>query len=778
MNPPQLALTAGTGRAIRTDRFVAFATEPTPGLVELLSADDPDAFLTLASFVVANKFEVAPFAVIDMVAASAFLFGQISLRADDEQIGGPKASTWLDTMLPSCDTLSCLPDGDSPLIDTDLQRGSVPAGGFQLAANVAIEDPAAPGVHPPSTQIEQASATADQPLAAPLDVGLSEIGLTEDIDCKFSLTEIGLTETNGAEIGLDGFELTSFDRAEVSFTEINDGEIDSAEIGLAETGLNGSHSARTSFTSLNGLNSAETSLNGADLNGLDSSETSSNGLDGVETSLNGTGLNGLDSTETSLTGTGLNGLDSAEIGLTETDGSEFGWPGIDQAGLGLPKVDLQETDLPETDLPETDLQETDLPKVDLPKVDLPEMRFPKTDRPEIDGSEVGRPQPAGAETEKDAGYLTPPAAEAWPPHSDDLRLNLTEAALPETEDQESMAARTDSAFLVEDEQPDHSSRPEAAPFWLPTVQESPGLESPISLPPIPGFGIDDASTPPAQTSRLSRLAPPDLPAVASTLSYAPPRTMPLDQAHSEATLFPPPVTPGNNSPALDSSPVSSGPADFPPPDANDSTPDSSAPTDFPPPATNDAPDSLALADVPPPLVDDSDDSAPPPTTSPLGFPPPVSRGSNRPAATNSTSLLPPLHRPSAEQRNRSRATATASGPRSADERPTDYVLVLDDGTDHQIRLGAYVGRNPNKRGDMPDGYIPIGIRSESVSRVHWALIIESGGVAVKDLGSLAGTELLLPGSHARTLVPGDSPTPIAVGTTIIFGDRSATLTTA
>lgn len=65
---------------------------------------------------------------------------------------------------------------------------------------------------------------------------------------------------------------------------------------------------------------------------------------------------------------------------------------------------------------------------------------------------------------------------------------------------------------------------------------------------------------------------------------------------------------------------------------------------------------------------------------------------------------------------------------------------FDDGQEIDVVQGLYVGRNPTKRG-IPEDFDAVTIRSEHVSRVHWALILTPGAVLIRDLGSSSGLTL-------------------------------------
>ena len=95
---------------------------------------------------------------------------------------------------------------------------------------------------------------------------------------------------------------------------------------------------------------------------------------------------------------------------------------------------------------------------------------------------------------------------------------------------------------------------------------------------------------------------------------------------------------------------------------------------------------------------------------------------------------------------------------------------FDDGQRVDVLAGLYVGRYPTKNG-LPEQYDSVTIRSEQVSRVHWELVLHGETVVVRDLGSNSGTKVDI--GSGRVEVP-DGGIPIPPGTTVYFGDRSAT----
>ena len=436
MTEPRLLVAPGSGRAIRSNRFVGFSSAPLPEMVDLLEADDPNTFVSLGSLVFANELSLPPFLVVDLVTASVFLFGDLTLVADETSFSGAEASTWLDSPLPRCGSLSCLPPDDAAPADTNLVRGVVAASGFQLL-DPQTTTPARGGLERGPQRFVQAQPTTD---------------------AARDSTVAWLEETQTHELGTE-------------------------------------HQRREPEPPLEPMAAGDD-------------------------------------------------LVAADLGDATTD-----------QGRGR----AADTEIP------------------------------------VD-SVVEPPPPANP---------TGRGPDSWPLHPDDLEMDTT------------MGADVSSSTP----EPTPPATGNTAPFEMAPPDPGPMPAPDRVLPPIPVLGVDSASEP---------------------------------------------------------------------------------------------------------------------------------------------TTLPP-HDP-----------AVAAGTA---QREIAYVLLLDDGTDRVITSGAYVGRNPTKRGNLPPGYVAIGVQSESVSRVHWTLIIDDdGGVQVQDLGSTAGTQLVLPGTGARTGVPVDTPVPIAVGTVILFGDRSATLT--
>ncbi len=99
-------------------------------------------------------------------------------------------------------------------------------------------------------------------------------------------------------------------------------------------------------------------------------------------------------------------------------------------------------------------------------------------------------------------------------------------------------------------------------------------------------------------------------------------------------------------------------------------------------------------------------------------------------------------------------------------------LRFDDGQEHEVTGGLYVGRHPTKMG-LPDGYGTVVVTGQHVSRVHWKLVV-GHRIEVVDLGSTTGTTVVLPATGIQYSVGAeDQPMEIVPGTKINFGDRWA-----
>lgn len=107
------------------------------------------------------------------------------------------------------------------------------------------------------------------------------------------------------------------------------------------------------------------------------------------------------------------------------------------------------------------------------------------------------------------------------------------------------------------------------------------------------------------------------------------------------------------------------------------------------------------------------------------------------------------------------------------QRPPLGVLLLDDGTAFTLDRDYVLGREPVLDGDVAAGWArPLRITDPdgTVGRVHLRVSLVGWQVEVKDLGSVNGSVLIVPGAD-RKLNPHD-PVVIAPGARVGLGQRS------
>lgn len=104
------------------------------------------------------------------------------------------------------------------------------------------------------------------------------------------------------------------------------------------------------------------------------------------------------------------------------------------------------------------------------------------------------------------------------------------------------------------------------------------------------------------------------------------------------------------------------------------------------------------------------------------------------------------------------------------------VLTLDNGQAYSLLGPTVLGRNP-ARDDAAVRALQVPDLSRTISKSH-ALLEPQGGVLwVTDLGSMNGTAVALDGGALEPLPP-HTRTVVRMGSTIEFGDRTATITSA
>ncbi|WP_193636362.1 RDD family protein [Brachybacterium subflavum] len=106
-----------------------------------------------------------------------------------------------------------------------------------------------------------------------------------------------------------------------------------------------------------------------------------------------------------------------------------------------------------------------------------------------------------------------------------------------------------------------------------------------------------------------------------------------------------------------------------------------------------------------------------------------------------------------------------------DRRP-GYRLLLDDGSAHEVRGVALLGRNPSA--EAGEERIVLVDETRSVSKSHLRLEAAVEGLQVTDLGSTNGSALILADGSSQDLDP-HSPLSLSDGATLSIGDRTLTV---
>lgn len=153
-----VAVSPGPGRLTRSGPLVAFAARPCAPLVAAVDAGREGLARRLAALVTTPGYPPPPFLVIDLLSATAYRFGPLALVPADHPtdatlLAPPSAGP--DHLLGPfridvSSGLHCRADiAPMPSPDTDLQAGTVPAGGFALVVRPPLEPPVAePAVEP------------------------------------------------------------------------------------------------------------------------------------------------------------------------------------------------------------------------------------------------------------------------------------------------------------------------------------------------------------------------------------------------------------------------------------------------------------------------------------------------------------------------------------------------------------------------------------------------------------------------------------------------------
>lgn len=115
--------------------------------------------------------------------------------------------------------------------------------------------------------------------------------------------------------------------------------------------------------------------------------------------------------------------------------------------------------------------------------------------------------------------------------------------------------------------------------------------------------------------------------------------------------------------------------------------------------------------------------------------------------------------------------ATRVVPARRDRRP-GYRLLLDDGSVHEVRGVATLGRNP--AAETGEERLVLADETRSVSKSHLRLEATVEGLQVTDLGSTNGSALILADGSSQDLDP-HSPLSLPDGATLSIGDRTLTV---
>lgn len=113
--------------------------------------------------------------------------------------------------------------------------------------------------------------------------------------------------------------------------------------------------------------------------------------------------------------------------------------------------------------------------------------------------------------------------------------------------------------------------------------------------------------------------------------------------------------------------------------------------------------------------------------------------------------------------------------REARQQPAPaYVLTIDTGSALTLQGLTIFGRDPQRREGYESAHrVPVPDDTRSISKTHFALAPQAGGVEVRDLGSTNGTFVVRDGSE-RDVAAGQAVV-AAVGDTVRFGDRTITI---
>lgn len=303
-----------------------------------------------------------------------------------------------------------------------------------------------------------------------------------------------------------------------------------------------------------------------------------------------------------------------------------------------------------------------------------------------------------------------------------------------------------------------------------------------SLRPAPAPGVAEPSAPKGAEPRgSSPPAAPSFPPAAGPPIQAP---APVTQPSAPARSWPQPPVPAeqpefglNRSPAA-SAPLSAQAAGYLTPPQASPHPVSQQPAPGPTPPVAPQP-----PQAPPPsrafTPADTPQHGPPPTRFP--WPPPAMPSSSEPGPVPGPPEVPvPRPLPGDEP-----FTPTIQGGPSVARRAmlsestvpsrSPVWLMLDTGTRVEIKDVLILGRDPRPTGEEGQTVVPVPDPRRLLSRSHARIGVDGGGVWVEDCYSTNGTFCRLPNGRVLDLLRGHRYH-IPVGTVVLLGDRSGTIT--
>jgi uncharacterized RDD family membrane protein YckC len=174
---------------------------------------------------------------------------------------------------------------------------------------------------------------------------------------------------------------------------------------------------------------------------------------------------------------------------------------------------------------------------------------------------------------------------------------------------------------------------------------------------------------------------------------------------------------------------------------------------------------------PTPYIESAPEPAPAPTPAPPTAPAPAPPAAPAPEPVGPPADLDESTRLSHPTEDLGDVEETRVVPARRDRRP-GYRLLLDDGSAHEVRGVAMLGRNPSAETGQERIVLPDETRS--VSKSHLRLESTAEGLQVTDLGSTNGSALILADGSSQDLDP-HSPLSLPDGATLSIGDRTLTV---